>query len=73
MLAVDNKLQAERLLQVTNTMRAEVTRLKLERELMTEKLALETAKRQTALQAELAKMEAETEKLTEEASDATSR
>lgn len=66
MLAVDNKLQAERLLQVTNTMRAEVTRLKLERELMTEKLALETAKRQTALQAELAKMEAETEKLTEE-------
>ena len=47
-------------------MRAEVTQLKLERELMVEKLALEAAKRQTVLQSELAKMEAETEKLTEE-------
>ncbi len=66
LLAVENKLQAERLLQATNEMRAEVTRLKLERELMGEKLALETAKRQTALQGELAKMEAEKEKITEE-------
>jgi ATP-dependent Clp protease, protease subunit len=65
-LAAENKLQAERLVQATNAMRAEVTQLKLERELMGEKLALETAKRQTALQGELAKMEAEKEKLTEE-------
>jgi ATP-dependent Clp protease protease subunit len=65
-LAADNKLQAERLTQATNAMRAEVTRLKLERELMSEKLALETAKRQTALQGELAKIEAEKEKLAKE-------
>lgn len=65
-LAADNKLQAERLIQATNAMRAEVTRLKLERELMTEKLALETTKRQTELQTELAKIEAEKEKLAEE-------
>ena len=65
-LSTDNKLQAERLTQTTNAMRAEVTQLKLERELMVEKLALEAAKRQTVLQGELAKMEAETEKLTEE-------
>ncbi|MES2440950.1 MAG: ATP-dependent Clp protease proteolytic subunit [Verrucomicrobiota bacterium] len=65
-LSSENKLQAERLVQATNAMRAEVTQLKLERELLTEKLALETAKRQAALQDELAKMEAEKEKLTEE-------
>ncbi|MES2660721.1 MAG: ATP-dependent Clp protease proteolytic subunit [Verrucomicrobiota bacterium] len=65
-LAIDNKLEAERLLQATSTMRAEVTRLKLERELLTEKLALESAKRQASLQDELAKLEAEKERLTEE-------
>ncbi len=65
-LSTDNKLQAERLVQATNAMRAEVTQLKLERELMMEKLALETAKRQIAMQGELAKMEAEKEKITEE-------
>jgi ATP-dependent Clp protease protease subunit len=65
-LATDNKLEAERLVQATNATRAEVTRLKLERELLTEKLALETAKRQASLQDELAKMEAEKEKVTEE-------
>src|SRR6478735_5052090 len=65
-LAADNKLQAERLVQATNAMRAEVTRLKLERELMSEKLALETTKRRTALQVELAKIDAEKEKLSKE-------
>jgi ATP-dependent Clp protease protease subunit len=65
-LSLENKLEAERLTKATNAMRAEVTRLKLERELATEKLALETAKRQIALQGELAKLEAEKEKLTEE-------
>ena len=65
-LATDNKLQAERLVQATNVMRAEVTRLKLERELMTEQVALETTKRQIALQQDLAKIEAEKDKLVQE-------
>ncbi|MES2920957.1 MAG: ATP-dependent Clp protease proteolytic subunit [Verrucomicrobiota bacterium] len=65
-LALDNKLQAERLVAATNAMRAEVTRLKLERELIAEKLALDSAKRQVVLQEALAEIEAEKEKLTEE-------
>ena len=65
-LAVENKLQAERLLQATNSVRAEVAQLKLERELMVEKVALETTKRQIALQGELAKIGAEKEKLLQE-------
>jgi len=65
-LATENKLQAERLVQATNSMRAEVAQLKLERELMTEKVAFETTKRQVVLQAEFAKVEAEKEKLTQE-------
>jgi ATP-dependent Clp protease protease subunit len=62
-LAADNKLQAERLVQATNALRAEVTQLKLERERITEKMALETTKRQVALKGEIAKMEAEKERL----------
>ena len=65
-LAVDNKLEAERLTQATNAMRAEITRLKTERELMVEKMAFESAKRQTAQKNELAKMEAEKEQLARE-------
>ncbi len=65
-LATDNKLQAERLVQATNTLRAEVTQLKLERELITEKLALETTKRQVALHEKLAEIQAEKEMLTQE-------
>lgn len=65
-LAAENKLAAERLTKATNEMRAEVTRLKLERELATEKLAMESTKRQAALQEELSKMQAEKLKLTEE-------
>ncbi|MEY3897331.1 MAG: hypothetical protein RLZZ214_2852 [Verrucomicrobiota bacterium] len=65
-LALENKLQAERLVAATNAMRAEVTQLKLERELITEKLTLETTKRQVAMRDELAKMEAEKEKLISE-------
>jgi ATP-dependent Clp protease protease subunit len=60
-LAIENKLEAERLTQATNTARAEVAQMKLERELLTEKLALETAKRQATLQRELAKMGEEKE------------
>jgi ATP-dependent Clp protease protease subunit len=62
-LALDNKLQAERLVAATNAMRAEVAQLKLERELITEKLTLESTKRQVALRDDLAKMEEEKEKL----------
>ena len=65
-LAAENKLQAERLVQATNAMRAEVAQLKLERELLTEKLALQTAKRSASLDDELSKMEAEKEKLAKE-------
>ena len=65
-LATENKLEAERLTKATNAMRAEITRLKMERELMTEKQAFETAKRQVALKEELAEMQAEKEKLAEE-------
>ncbi len=65
-LALDNKLEAERLLSATNATRANVTRLKLERELLTEQLALEAVKRQAALQDELAKLNAEKELITEQ-------
>lgn len=66
-LAAQNKLAAERLTKETNDMRAEITRLKMERELMTEKLALEAAKRQSGLQQELAAMQAEKERIDQEA------
>ncbi len=65
-LSVDNKLEAERLLSATNTMRAEVARLKLEGELLTQKLELESIKRQAALQEELSKVNAERELLSEQ-------
>jgi ATP-dependent Clp protease protease subunit len=65
-LALDNKLQAERLVQATNSIRAEVAQLKLQRELITEKLTLETTRRQIALQQELAAMEAEKERVVSE-------
>ena len=65
-LATDNKLEAERLVQATNSLRAEVAQLKLERELITEKLALETTKRQVALHEKLAEIQAEKEMLTQE-------
>lgn len=65
-LAIENKLEAERLTKATNEMRAEVTRLKLERELMTEKLALEAAINQAALKKELSGLEAERERMLRE-------
>ncbi|RPJ34435.1 MAG: peptidase S14 [Verrucomicrobiaceae bacterium] len=65
-LSIDNKLEAERLTKATNTMRAEVARLKLERELMTETLALEDTRRQAALKQELAQLEAEKERISRE-------
>lgn len=65
-LVIENKLEAERLVRETNSMRAEVTRLKLERELITEKLALESAKSQVVLQAEIQKLQAEKSRLNEQ-------
>ncbi|MGL4400303.1 MAG: ATP-dependent Clp protease proteolytic subunit [Luteolibacter sp.] len=65
-LAIDNKLEAERLVAATNAMRAEVEKMKMEREFITEKLALETTRRQVALQADLAKMTEENERLATE-------
>ena len=65
-LGAENKLQAERLTKETNAMRAEITRLKLDRELITEKLALEAAKRQELAKDEIAKLEGEKEKLARE-------
>jgi ATP-dependent Clp protease protease subunit len=47
-------------------MRAEVEKMKIEREFITEKLALETTRRQIALQAELAKLTEEKNKIAEE-------
>lgn len=72
-LSADNKLESERLTKATNAMRAEITRLKMERDLMTEKQAMETAKRQQSLKAELAKTQEEKEKLVEEAEIAKAR
>jgi ATP-dependent Clp protease protease subunit len=60
-LALENKLQAERLVKETNDLRAEVTRLKAQRELISEQLALDAAKRQVALKDELGKLAREGE------------
>ena len=65
-LGAENKLQAERLTKETNSLRAEITRLKLERDLIGEKLALEAAKRQNAVQEEIAKLESAKEILARE-------
>lgn len=62
-----NKLASETLIQETSALRAEISKLKLERELITEKLALESAKRQEAVKDAVAKSETEIAKLTREA------
>lgn len=65
-LAVENKLQAERLTQETNAMRAEITRLKTERDLLAERQAYEAAKRQLSHKDELTKLTEEKERLMQE-------
>jgi ATP-dependent Clp protease protease subunit len=62
-----NKLAAEKLTQETSALRAEISKLKLERELITEKLALEAAKRQEAVKGAIAESEMEIARLTREA------
>ena len=61
-----NKLATETLTQETNGLRAEIARLKLERELITEKLALESAKRKEAVKDAVAETEIEIGRLTRE-------
>ena len=61
-----NKLAAETLTQETNDLRSEISKLKLERELITEKLALEAAKRQEAVKGAVAESEIEIARLTRE-------
>ncbi len=58
-LALENSLAAERLNRELADLRAETQRLKTEREALTERLALETAKRQSDELGEIAKLEAE--------------
>lgn len=65
-LSAENKLEAERLTHATNSMRAEIARLKLERELITEKAAYDAAKRQAGRQEEITRLETEKLKITQE-------
>lgn len=65
-LEVLNKLEAEKLTQETSGLRAEIAKLKLERELITERLALEAAKRQEAVKDAVAKSEIEIAELNRE-------
>jgi ATP-dependent Clp protease protease subunit len=61
-----NKLEAEKLTQETSGLRSEIAKLKLERELITEKLALEAARRQEAVKDAVAESQMEIAKLTRE-------
>lgn len=65
-LSKANLLAAARLTSETNELRAEITRLKMERELITERLSLETAKRNEALRELIAPLEAERDQLARE-------
>lgn len=61
-----NKLATETLTNETNILRAEISKLKLEREIITEQLALEAAKRQEAVKGAVAESEVEIARLTRE-------
>lgn len=65
-LAIENRLEAERLTRQTNELRANITRTKLEREWIAEQQALEAAKRQAAMKEELAKIDGEMERIAKE-------
>jgi len=65
-LAAENKLAAEKLTNETNALRAEIARMKLEREAITERLALESAKRDESIKDAVAKMELERDQITRE-------
>jgi len=65
-LAAENKLASEKLIHETNALRAEVARMKLEREAITERLALESVKRDASIQEAVTKMETERDQLLRE-------
>jgi ATP-dependent Clp protease, protease subunit len=65
-LELENKLSTERLTSETTSMRAEIYKIKLERDLAQEKLSTEEFKRQAALEVELSKIQAEKERLAAE-------
>ncbi len=65
-LAADNELEAERLVQATNALRAEAGKLKAEKDLLSEKIALSAIKRQAAMQEEYARLDNEKSQLTQE-------
>lgn len=68
-----NKITDEKLKQQTADLRAEIEKLKLERQLITERLSLESAKRDEALKDTLAQTEQEVTRLTAEAAAASLR
>ncbi len=72
-LTAENALAAERLKAETNALRAEITRLKMEKELLGERLALEAVKRQASQQGNIVKLEEERSKLMVEAEMAKTR
>lgn len=65
-LTMENLLEAERLKKETNALRAEITRLKMERELMGERNAMEDAKRSQADRAADIKFSEEKDRLIKE-------
>ncbi|MGD1979453.1 MAG: ATP-dependent Clp protease proteolytic subunit [Akkermansiaceae bacterium] len=66
-LAILNALEAEKQKHETSDLRAEITKLKMEKELMMEKMAFAAAKQKSKVADSIAKFEAEKEKLTREA------
>ncbi len=72
-LTAENNLAAERLKAETNALREEITKMKIEKELLTERMALAAAKRQAAQEDENAKAEAESAQISREAGIARAR
>lgn len=72
-LSTENNLAAERLKAETNAIREEITKLKMEKELLAERIALAATKRQADEEEENAKVEAESAKIMREASLAKAR
>ncbi|MEK7950084.1 ATP-dependent Clp protease proteolytic subunit [Luteolibacter soli] len=63
-LTAENNLAAAKLTAETNAMRSEITRLKMERDLLTERLSLSAIKRQAAEEEAMSKIEAEKAQIT---------
>jgi ATP-dependent Clp protease, protease subunit len=63
-LTAENNLASAKLTAETNAMRSEITRLKMEKDLLAERLSLASMKRQVAQEEEMAKIEAEKAQIT---------